>query len=222
MRNTSDHLGSRPAARLLGSNRLNRLNRLPLKVHALVAAGSFVGLGAVNGILNQSYADSRFPVPYAEGQTTFSGSRVKEFYQFMIEQGTLDIYWRTQFIDFGFILAMVALGLTVGSLLARLNRPGSAGAKAGMAVTWLLPLGAAFDAIENLISFVMLAQPESFPDWLAVPYSTAAVIKFGFITIGMMAIIASLVFLAGTAVARRFRSGHRADNASHPVTCYGV
>ena len=34
----------------------------------------------------------------------------------------------------------------------------------------IIPLGAVFDALENLVSFVMLSQPTSFPNWLALVY----------------------------------------------------
>jgi len=51
------------------------------------------------------------------------------------------------------------------------------------------------DAIENLISFILLASPLDFPNWLAIPYSAVAVIKFGFWTIGMVWLAISLVAL---------------------------
>ncbi len=45
--------------------------------------------------------------------------------------------------------------------------------------------GTMFDVIENLISFVMLANPNEFANWIALPYSAVAVAKFACITVGM-------------------------------------
>lgn len=185
---------------------LSVLNKMRLRSHLAAAGLSFIALGIINAVLNSSYERSRFPVPYAEGQTTFDGAKLKEFYRFMIDQDTLGIYWQTQFIDFGFIAAMAAVGLTIGSLVARLHRPGSRPARLGIAAAWLISLGAAFDAVENLISFTMLARPESFPNWLAIPYSTAAVIKFALITCGMLSLAIAIAALAAKALLRLARS----------------
>ena len=37
---------------------------------------------------------------------------------------------------------------------------------------------ATFDALENGVSFIMLADPQGFADWLIYPYSSLAVAKF--------------------------------------------
>lgn len=69
--------------------------------------------------------------------------------------------------------------------------------------------GASFDAIENLISFAMLAAPSDFSDALAYPYSTAAAIKF-------LAIGPAILFLFGSAImaaARTARSAISNDRA---------
>lgn len=57
-------------------------------------------------------------------------------------------------------------------------------------------LGATFDAIENLISFVMLANPQGFANWIALPYSGFSAAKFALITLGMALLIAALMALA--------------------------
>jgi hypothetical protein len=60
-----------------------------------------------------------------------------------------------------------------------------------------------FDAVENLISFVMLADPDGFADVLVLPYSTAAVIKFVCIAVGMLALLAALLTGLVTRISRR-------------------
>jgi hypothetical protein len=47
--------------------------------------------------------------------------------------------------------------------------------------------------IENGWSFVMLVNPTDFADWLALPYSAFAVMKFFFITVGMGLTLACIV-----------------------------
>lgn len=169
-----------------------RLSELSVRQHGLLAVCAVVLLGVVNTILDASYAASNHPVAYAEGQTTFSGSEIKGFYAVMEEAGTLNRYWQTQFIDFGFIVMVIIVGLVLGFLFVRLNRSGSVPARLGRAAALLLPLGAIFDVIENLISFVLLADSQGFPDWLAIPYSAAAVGKFLLIGLGMLALLGSI------------------------------
>lgn len=176
-----------------------RLSELSVRRHGLLAIAAVLLLGVVNVFLDASYAASNHPVAYAEGQTTFSGPEIKGFYAVMEEAGTLDRYWQTQFIDFGFIAMMIVVGVALGHLFARLNRPGSLPARLGRMAALLIPFGAVFDVIENLVSFVLLADPQGFPDWLAIPYSTAAVIKFLLIGLGMLALLGSII---GSIVAR--------------------
>jgi hypothetical protein len=166
---------------------------LPLRTHVVAALGSFVFLGIVNSVLNANYAASNHPVSYAEGQTTFDGAEIKGFYAVMEAAGTLDRYWVTQFVDFAFIAAMILLGVSLGSLLSRLNRSGSFFSRAGRAGAVLVTVGALFDVVENLLSFVLLANPQGFANWLAVPYSSAAVIKFICIGLGMALILIAAV-----------------------------
>ena len=170
----------------------NRILDLPLFAHAtslVASAGLFVW---VKGQLDASYAASRHPVDYATGQTSFSAEAIKGWYQSMTDTGTLDVYMTTQLIDFGFIAALMLLGLFGGLLLSKLSRPSSLASKAGRFAATVIPVGGLFDALENLISFVMLADPTGFADWIALPYSAAASVKFACITAGMVAALFSI------------------------------
>ncbi len=60
---------------------------------------------------------------------------------------------------------------------------------------WLIPIGTMLDGLENLTSFVMLAQALNFPDWIAMIYSSFAVLKFGAIGVGFCCVF--LGILAG-------------------------
>jgi hypothetical protein len=172
---------------------LNRIIALPIWAHAAGAAGSVGYFQWIKGVLDRSYAASEHPVDYATGQTTFDAGMVKGFYAVMQEAGTLGVYVWTQVIDFGFILAMICLAVFVCTLIARFGPEGGWGRRLGVFAAISVFAGAVCDAIENGVSFVMLANPASFADWLILPYSTFASIKFALIALGMLLLIASLL-----------------------------
>lgn len=177
-------------------NFIESLNHKPsLGWLALISVVSFGLMGAANTLLEESYSKSKFPVPFAVGQTTFDGELLKSYYKTMIDLGTLDIFVKTQFIDFLFIITVILMGLSLWAFVARLHQPDTFFRKAGLWFALSLPLAGISDAIENLISFILLASPLDFPNWLAIPYSAVAVIKFGFWTIGMVWLAISLVAL---------------------------
>jgi hypothetical protein len=175
---------------------LKRPINLPLAVHATLALASILWFQWAKGKLDASYAASRHPVDYMTGQTNFSGETIKGYYATMVEAGTLDIYVTTQLIDFGFIFGIIAIGFFVCTLIARLGRSGSLGRKTGVFAGVSLVSGGVCDMIENGWSFVMLANPDDFANWLAIPYSLFATVKFGLITLGMALILVSLVLTA--------------------------
>lgn len=174
-----------------------RIMKLPFMLHLAALPLLFMALTWVKGVLDASYIRSNFPVDYMTGQTSFSGSAIKNWYQAMIEQGTLDIYWQTQLIDFGFIASVLALGLMFGTFMARIAMQGGWGYKTGMLAANFIPLGALCDVAENLLSFIMLSMPINFPDLIALPYSGFAVAKFGLLTLGMLMLVVSLLVNLG-------------------------
>ncbi len=181
------------------------LVRLPLYAHGILAVLAFVLTRVTNIILDTSYAASQYPVPFFVGQTAFSGEKLKAYFAYMLERDTLGIYWRTQFIDFSFIAATFIVGLIISLFLARLHLKSSWLYKLSLMAVVIVPLGAVFDALENLVSFVMLSQPTSFPNWLALVYSSFAVLKFASIAIGYSLWFISLVGFLVTKVYKLLR-----------------
>ena len=175
------------------SKLLNRPLGYSLRVHAAGTVLTFLAFGRVKSALDASYLASQHPVDFVTGQTGFSASLVKSYYAHMADAGTLGIYVKTQLIDFGFIAMMALMGLMLGALIARLGMAGGLGRKLGFAAALSVMTGAGLDAMENLTSFVMLADPTGFADWIALPYSAFAVAKFGFITLGMALAFLSLL-----------------------------
>jgi len=110
-------------------------------------------------ILNASYAESKFPVPYFEAQLSFSAEKIKGWYAYMVEQETLSIYTKTQHIDFIFILSVLILHFVVLVLISRLYPDASKGRRVMIICAYISMLAPIADALENLVSYVMLAKP---------------------------------------------------------------
>ena len=167
--------------------------RLPLSIHGALALGSFAVQQFALKTVNARYVRSEHPVSFAQGQTSFDAGAIKGWYAAMEAGGTMEIYVQTQLIDFGFIASMMLFGVLVGSFLARIAWQKGIARLLGLAAAVLVPMGAGFDVIENLISFVMLADSQGFADWIALPYSGFAVAKFAAIGAGYMGLLASVV-----------------------------
>jgi len=148
--------------------------------------------------LDKSYIESKYPVPFFEGQTTFDAAITKSHYQVMLNEGTLDIFWQTQFIDFAYLLVtFVSTFLIMAAIYKMFSAGHSNTQKKLQTFAWFMaltmPLNAVMDMFENLISFIMLSNPLHFADWLIYPYSSFAVSKFAFYGIGYLWIILSLL-----------------------------
>jgi hypothetical protein len=177
----------------------DKLGRLTPARHGAAAAASFATLGIVNGLLNRLYEASNHPVSYAEGQTSFDATAIKGWYDAMSKAGTLDVYVGTQLFDFVFMAALALFALAASSVVRRLNGPWRPGMMAATIGGLAIVGGTIFDAVENLVSFVMLADADGFADWLALPYSGAAVIKFALIGTGFVILAAA----TATGIVRR-------------------
>ena len=169
------------------------------QLSAITLASLLFNLWATK-ILNAAYAASGFPVAYWQAQLSFNHEKLKGWYAFLQYNGTLDLYVHTQLIDFIFIASV--LFLHTAALLA-LSRALPAQSKARQAAVWaalLSTIAPLADAIENGISFVMLANPTGFEPSLAIAYSSFAAIKFGMFTFAYLAAIiglcAALYYLA--------------------------
>ena len=182
-----------------------KINSLSLFPHIVLAVVTFAAFRVANIVLDASYARSNFPVPYFEGQTAFDGNLIKSYYQVMIDAGTLNVYWQTQLIDYAFIASLFLFGMVLPLLVRRLYQPQTIPYQIATFVATLIPLGAIFDAIENLVSFVMLAQPQTFPNWIALIYSSLASLKFASIGLGYMLLFATVIWFVLATIINRLR-----------------
>ena len=169
-----------------------RFMNLPLWAHLLATGGAIAAFQGVKTRLDASYAASGHPVDYATGQLAFDAGTIEGYYRTMQDAGTLGVYVQTQIIDFGFIAAVAALSLTLAALVARIGRPGSVACRIGRWTALAGVTGAGFDAVENILSFGMLARPDAIPQVLALTYSSAAAAKFTLLTLAMVGLAGTL------------------------------
>jgi len=157
------------------------LQRFSITGWWLLAALAYAIARLLQFWLDGSYAASRFPVPFFVGQTTFDAIELKGYFAVLVQQGTLGIFARTQIIDYAFMAGtFVSFYCLASALMRTVKRVFSGRVMRSIALVfvWLSPLAAVMDALENAVSFVMLANPLGFYDWLVYPYSSFAVIKF--------------------------------------------
>lgn len=161
---------------------------------SLVAlAAVFLNLWATHE-LNAAYAASGFPVPYWQAQLSFDHLKLKGWYAALVEQGNLELYLHAQYVDFLFIASVLLLHAAVLIVVARLH-PVASRSRQLMLWAALLSAGAPlFDALENLVSFVMLADPVAFQPALALVYSSLALGKFAMFTFAYVAAPVGLVW----------------------------
>lgn len=161
--------------------------------------------------LDGLYTLSQFPVPFFIGQTTFNAVEVKGYYAVLLELGTFDRYIWVQIADYAF---MVTVFISFFALMAAIYRSlpkHKALQTFARAMLVIAPLAAGFDAIENAVSFVMLANPTGFADWLVYPYSSFAVIKFAIFVISYLWALVALVIMACAGLMRIFSANRTLD-----------
>jgi hypothetical protein len=157
-------------------------------------------------LLNTSYASSGFPVPYWQAQLSFDANKLKGWYQVLIERGTLDRYIQTQHIDFVFIASVLILHIVALLAISRALPANSWMRRAMVGAAMLSAIAPIADALENGISYIMLANPSDFPDGLAWVYSSLAAIKFAMFTFAYLAAVLGIIAAACMFVTRRIQA----------------
>jgi hypothetical protein len=144
-------------------------------------------------ILTASYAASKFPVPYFVAQLSFSPEQLKTWYGTLLEQGMLDNFVLTQHIDTLFIVSTLMLHSLALVFISRLFAEDSKGRKIMVISALIAAIAPACDQMENLVSYIMLANPKDFFNGLAYIYSSFAAIKFAFFVFAYIAAPIGLV-----------------------------
>ncbi|MEN8892672.1 hypothetical protein [Planktotalea arctica] len=159
---------------------------LSLHSHILATLASFAAFRGTQIYLDKLYAASGHPVDFATGQLAFNGEVIFGYYEAMRAGGTFGIYVQTQLFDFAFIASVIALGVCLGTLLARVGR----GARlTGIGAAFFAFTGGTFDALENLMSFYLMQFEQGIPHVLALIYSSFAALKFASLTAAMVLVL---------------------------------
>lgn len=166
-------------------------------------------------ILNANYAASGFPVPYYEAQLSFSPEAIKGWYATLVQDDQLQRYITTQHIDSLFIVSTLLLHGGVLALVARLFKPGSTGRRVMVTAALRSAIAPMADQMENLVSYVMLADPAGFAPALAYVYSSFAALKFVMFVLAYGALTVGVLVAAVQRLRRRVvTAGVRCTSAS--------
>ncbi len=107
--------------------------------------------------------------------------------------GTFGTYVQTQLFDFAFVASVIAFGICLGMLIARLGKPRSATFMMGLGAGFFAFTGGTFDSLENVMSFWLMQFETSIPQVLAYIYSSFAALKFIALTVAMVLALAALL-----------------------------
>ena len=165
----------------------------PLWIHAAATAVSFAAFQGTRLFLDKLYAASGHPVDFATGQLAFDGATIFGYYEVMREAGGFGTYIQTQLFDFAFIASVIAFGICLGTLIARMDAPRSATFMMGIGAAYFAFLGGCFDALENVVSFGLMQFESQIPQLLAFVYSSLAAAKFISLTLAMALALAALI-----------------------------
>ncbi|MCB1995525.1 MAG: hypothetical protein H6933_05915 [Burkholderiaceae bacterium] len=168
---------------------------------ALAVLGLLFNLWATD-VLNAAYAASGFPVPYWEAQLSFDHLKLKAWYQGLLDQGGIGPYLHAQTVDFLFIASVLVLHMAALVLVSRMHPAASRGRSMMVWAALLSALAPLFDALENGVSFFMLADPLSFAPGLAMLYSTLAAAKFAMFTFAYVAVPVGTVWALWSRLSR--------------------
>jgi len=179
---------------------INRVRRLAEGTRwgglALALAVSVCTLVGGLAWANALYARSGFPPRLIEGQLAFDAARTRGWYGALIARGTLDVYQRTQWVDFLFIAGLLATLFVLHLLIAKAHRDAPGWQRLALWLAVLGPAIASADLWENAVTLSMLRAPLTFPAWLATLASTLSVIKWSWSAIGTSLVLVQLVALA--------------------------
>lgn len=174
-----------------------------------IALITFIICRLTQAWLDGLYVQSQFPVSFFVGQTTFDAAELKSYYAVLVEKGTLAKYLWVQIADYAFMLTVF---VSFFALMAAvyLSLPQIHWLKMiAWAMVFIAPMAAVFDALENAVSFLFIANPQEFTGWLVYPYSTFAVIKFVIFVISYLWIIAGIVIGLTNQLVQLFLSSKR-------------
>lgn len=147
-------------------------------------------------VATASFEESGIAADLFAVQLAFDPDVIRAQYEGLLARGTFDVYVRTQVLDYLFIVGLGGFGWLLHALVGRVHVPGSRWHRVARIGGRLVVTSAALDAVENLVSFAMLADPAGFPELLAPIYSSIAAAKWLIALVGAPLLVTELVAAA--------------------------
>lgn len=169
------------------------IQRPSAAILVVLTAIAYLTNSHVSDRLMEHYIASQFPVPYFEAQLSFSAGKLKGWYAFLLENNTMEQYIFTQIYDFLFMLSVLILHASALLMVSRLFPLTSRWRRAMVYCAIISALAPLADALENGISFIMLADPSGFANWLALVYSSFATVKFAMFTFAYLSVVTGVL-----------------------------
>ncbi|MDH5766091.1 MAG: hypothetical protein OEZ38_08745 [Gammaproteobacteria bacterium] len=149
---------------------------------------SFMAFIFFNVYLGIMYENTGYPVPLIEGQTRFSAELLRSDFSVLIANNTLADYILIQYLDVGIMLSTAVFFTMLSLFISRKIRVEKWKVML-IYFSLFFPASSVFDLAENIFLLNMAYNPETFSDWLAISYSSAAVLKLASFFIGVLSLI---------------------------------
>lgn len=142
-----------------------------------------------NELINSRYPDSSLTGPFPAWWFTFNAIELKSHYTLLIETETLSTFINVQYLDFGLMIFTGAFLFLIAVFIGRLHKNSSFWRRLGFTAAILMVLSSVMDFFENIVLLIMLSMPLTFPDWMAIVYSSLATLKVIFVSVGFIIIL---------------------------------
>ena len=166
----------------------NFAKNFPRRKFINVLVLSFIAFIFFNVYLGVLYEKTGYPVPLLEGQTRFNAQLLKSDFLVLIQNNTIEDYINIQYLDLG-IMISTAIFFTMLAFFIFKQLKSDSWMRKGFLFSVFFPLSSLFDLIENSFLLTMTYNPVSFSDWLAISYSSSAVLKLLSFSLGILALI---------------------------------
>ena len=163
-------------------------NSLSTKQFLIILILSFIGFIFFNIYLGILFEETGYPVQLLVSQTRFDALELKSDFSILIELGTLSDYILIQYLDLGIMVFTTVFFLTLALFITKRVKSVSWRNRGYMA-SLFFPISSLLDLIENTFLLIMLKNPLEFADWLAIAYSTSAVVKLCSFLLGLILLV---------------------------------
>lgn len=157
----------------------------PKRKFIIVLILSFIAFIFFNVYLGVLYENTGYPAPLLEGQTRFNAQLLRSDFLVLTNNNTIEDYIIIQYLDLGIMISTAIFFTTLAFFIFR-QLKSAKWKRNGFLLSAFFPFSSLFDLIENSFLLAMVYNPVNFPDWLAIFYSSSAVLKLLSFLIGIL------------------------------------